>query len=353
MKSYCKGLVINEGMVRAAYERWRAAPAGRKNTHRVVSEYGSPDRLITEIAREIRRRELTLRPIRYYRHHGDGTSGKTRRIGVQSVKQQVLDYIAVAALEPLLTAKVGFYQVSSVAGKGQLFTARTVRRWSQAGGYWVHLDVRQCYPSISHEVVTRILERHVRSEDVLYVCQTLLGTYDRGLAIGSYWSLRMAQLVLSYGYHHVEDLHKVRRGIRRRMVSHQLWYMDDVLLMAPGKRDLRMAARSLERYLASEVGLHLKPWKVCRVGDREPIDMAGYVVRPDRTTVRSGIFLRARRSVRRYHRRPTLAGARRVCAYWGWLAHSDSAGHVRRSRAREAHSSARALISAHERSHHP
>ena len=60
-----------------------------------------------------------------------------------------------------------------------------------------------------------ILRRYIRNQDVLYVCETLLATYGDGLEIGSYFSLRMAQLVLSFGFHAVEGMHKTRRGSRR------------------------------------------------------------------------------------------------------------------------------------------
>lgn len=278
------------------------------------------------------------------------TNGKHRIIGIESVKQQVCDYVAVQALEPLLHARVGFYQVASVRGKGQLFAARTVRHWAHEGGYWVHLDVRQCYPTISHQVVMAILEKYVRSPDVLYVARTLLATYGGGLDIGSYFSLRMAQLVLSFGYHHVEDLAKTRRGHRVPLVTHQCWYADDILLMGHSKRDLRMAARSLERYLRDELGLTLKRWKICRVGDQEPIDLAGFVTRPDRTTIRASIFLRARRAIRHYQRHPSLAGARRVCSYWGWICHSDSRTAIAHNHITETIRAARLMVSAAERS---
>lgn len=330
MRTYCKHLIINEGLVTTAFTQWAKSGAGRKNSHRVEEEHGSAQTLIREITHEIRDQALTLRPIRHYRHI-EPTNGKTRIIGVQSVKQQVLDYVAVLAMEPFLTARLGFYQVASVRGKGQTFAARTIRRWSQQGGYWVHLDVRQCYPSIDHEVVMGVLDRYIRSDDVIYVARTLLETYRTGLDIGSYFSLRMAQLILSFGYHHVESLGKVRRGQRRSLVSHQLWYMDDVLLMGPSKRDLKMAIRSLERHMRDEFGLSIKPWKVARVGEDEPIDMAGFVVRPSRTTIRPSIFLRAMRAHRQYDRHPTPALAARACAYWGWLSNSDSCGVVARN----------------------
>lgn len=327
MKSYCKGLRVDEALISRAYESWLKAPAGKKNEWRVVDEHGSPEALISEIASEVSSRSLTLRRIKRYRHR-EPTNGKLRIIGVESVKQQVCDYVAIEALEGLLHAKVGFWQVSSVKGKGQLMAASAVSRWSQEGGYFVHIDVRKCYPSIKADVVMRILRRYVRSPDVLYVCETLLATYGEGLEIGSYFSLRMAQLVLSFGYHAVEGMHKTRRGSSRQLVSHQIWYADDIYLFGHDKRDLRSAARQLQKLLLNEFGLHVKPWKICQISEQEPVDVVGFTVRPNRVTLRATLFLRASRAFRKYRREPTLRRARRVTSYGGWFEHTDSLGVV-------------------------
>lgn len=349
MKTYCKALDIDESFVRAAYAAWERSEAGHKNRWRVFEEYGTPSALVSEIAREIRDRSVSVKPIRRYRYV-EPTNGKTRIIGIESVKQQVIDYVAVKALEPLLDAKAGYYQVSSVKGKGQLFAARTVRRWVQQGGYWVHLDIRKCYPSISHDVVMKIICKYVRSDEVRYLCERLLATYDQGgLEIGSYFSLRMAQLVLSFGYHHVESLCKERRGQRTALVSHQIWYMDDVVLMSPDKRNLKMAARALSRYLRDAMGLDVKSWKVCPVSDGEPIDIAGFVVRKDRTTIRASIFLRARRALRAFSRKRTVSRARRACSYWGWFKHTDSAGFIERNEVAAIQGAASLIVSRHDR----
>lgn len=116
MKTYCKGLRVDEALISRAYESWLKAPAGKKNEWRVGDEHGSPEALISEIASEVSSRSLTLRQIKRYKHR-EPTNGKLRIIGVESVKQQVCDYVAIEALEGLLRAKVGFWQVSSVKGK--------------------------------------------------------------------------------------------------------------------------------------------------------------------------------------------------------------------------------------------
>ena len=325
MKSYCKGLRIDGALISKAYESWLDAPAGKKNAWRVPDEHGSAAALMAEIEGEIASRALTLRPIKRYTHH-EPTNGKLRVIGVESVKQQVCDYVAIEAMGDLLHAKVGFWQVSSVKGKGQLMAAHAVSRWVQADGYFVHLDVRKCYPSIKADVVMRILRRYVRSPDVLYLCETLLATYGGGLEIGSYFSLRMAQLVLSFGYHAVEGMHKVRRGRSVPMVAYQIWYADDIYLFSQDKRNLRSAARQLQKLLLKDFGLHVKPWKICHVSDQEPVDVVGFTVRRNRVTLRPTLFLRARRAFRKYRRAQTLCRARRVCSYWGWFKNTDSLG---------------------------
>jgi len=358
LKSYCKGLVVDREAVESAYSAWLSSDSGHKNAHRVLEEYGSAAALVEEILWEVTMRRLTFRPIVRYKRL-EPTNGKVRTIGIASVKQQVVDYVVVTAIQGLLDAKVGYYQVAAVKGKGQKVCARALRRWVPEGGYYVKADVRKCYPSIGHDVVMRILRKYVRSANVLYCAESLLATYEHGgLEIGSYFSLCAAQLVLSCAYHHVEGLHKTRRDRRVSLVSHQIWHLDDVMLFSRGKRDLRMAMRSLEHYMASELGLELKPWKICKVSPDEPCDMGGFVVRHLRSrtgkmrvrvTVRHGTFLRTRRAFRAFARRPGLAASYRVISYWGKLVHSDSYGFVSRTGARLAFNRARRIVAAHDR----
>lgn len=347
MKSYCKGLVVDRGFVDEAYERWRRGDAGRKNEWRVYREHGSPSELVDEIAREmgegtLRFPELRTRPRR------DG--GKVRDIGVEPVKQQVVGYVIDHALDDLMRAKLGYWQFSR-PGMGQFRAAPTVKRWMNGCRYHVHGDVRKCYDSIACEVVMRVLRKYVRSGAVLRAAQAVLDSYPEGhLMIGSYLSMRLAHLVLSFGYHHVESLHKERRGKSTALVKHQCWYADDLWLFGDDKRDLKRAMRSLAKYLKDGFGLELKPWKVMRCGEDEPADIAGPVVRPSRVTIRARTFLRARRCLIRFRRRPWSSRlARRLIAYWGWLKHTDCVGFCARSGAYAAVAAAKRLISNQER----
>lgn len=321
MKTYCKRLDVTRELVASAYVSWRHCPSGRKNWWRVESEYGTPDALIDEITAEVRDRSLSFRPIRRYLHH-ERTNGKTRVIGVESAKQQVCDHLAVMCMQGLLDDRMGFYQCAGVKGKGQRLCRTALRKWSREGGYFVKADIRQCYPSLKTDVVMGILRTYVRSADVLYLCEALMATYDDGMEIGSHLSLCLVNLVLSFAYHRVESLGKVRRGRWKALVTHQLWHLDDVLLFSHDKRDLRTAMRTLERYLAEEFGLRVKPWKVCRAGEEAP-DMGGWVARDGVIRLRGRTFLSTRRAFERFDRHRTYTRAKAVVSYWGWVRNAD------------------------------
>lgn len=348
MKTYCKGLRITREVVEDAYAAWLDSPAGKRNWWRVEREHGSASALIDEIHTEIEERRLGLAPI-VRSERWDDNARKFRVIGVASVKQQVCDYIAVTCVEPLLTARAGYYQVAGVKGKGAPLVKRALTRWAREyeGWYFVDCDVRKCYHSIDPELVMRIYERYVCSEDVLYVIGRLLASYDGGMEIGSYFSLRSVALVLSFAYHFVEGMCKERRGRRKRLVDCQIWHVDDFILISRDKRDLKSAVRRLEAYMRRDLGLELKPWKVARIGEDEPMTMSLFVVRPSHVELRPRTFLRGARAVRRYRRTGGVKRARRAVSYAGLMRQADTELYVRRNGVRKvAHDAAREISAA-------
>lgn len=352
MKTWLRGHEVTIEEVRGAFDAWLKSRAGKRHFDEVGKRYGSVDGLVLEIYNEIRARRLTFPEIRYFARR-EKTNGKVRKIGIQSVKQQVCDYLVIRALQPMLDAKLGYYQCASVPGKGQVFAKRHLEKWYAEGGWFVKLDIKQCFPSTDQAVVIGYLRKHVGSGDIIYVVERALANYGTaeepcGLNIGSYLSQYMANLVLSMAYHHIETLHKERRGKCRALVAHQLWYMDDLVMFARSKRDLAMAARAVERFIADELHMTVKPWKVCRCGyDR--LDMVGFVIGNDRTELRAGLFLRLRRAFTRMSRAPCLSRARRCISYWGFLQHSDCG--VLRRKYKRTFDRSRRLVAAWERKH--
>lgn len=265
----------------------------------------------------------------WYREKIDGSSGKVRRIGIQNIKQQLYDYIAVEALKPVLK-RIGEYQYASIKGRGTTKGKEVISRWirNRDMRYFAKLDVRKCFESIDHGKMMDFLRRRVKNEPLLHLIETMLGSFERGLSIGSYLSQYLCNLYMSILYHEIkEQMYRTRRGKhgekRVNLVRHCLIYMDDILMIGSRKIDLEKAVK-LTVQKASEMGLQIKDNYQIRQIEGNNIDMLGYKIYRTHTEIRGRTYLRVRRSFRRARKRLTEGVARKCLSYYGYLKHTNS-----------------------------
>lgn len=301
-----------------------------------------------EMAQEIRDRKVTFPAIHYSMRY-DGNSGKIREIGVESIKQQVYDYVAVNALMELFNRKIGKYQCASIPGRGQVYGKKAIEKWIRKNPAKTRVgakgDVHHCYPSINISKLMKFLRKQVKNEDLLYLVETLIRSYKQGLSIGSYLSQWLCNYYLSFAYHYAEQkLEKVRKSKRGpakrvRLIYAVLFYMDDILILGPRKADVRKAMQLLVKFFKDELDLEIKAnWKLFQVDyigkdgrhHGDCIDMMGYKIYRDHTEVRRNIFLRSRRAFVRLRKQVqrcmkiALDLAYRCVSYFGWYKNSDS-----------------------------
>lgn len=256
----------------------------------------------------------------------DGMSGKVRKIALEPIMQQVIEHVVVGCMNELWSKKLCFHQYASIKGKGQTAGAKQIQKWVKAGEttYFVKCDVIDCFGSIRHDVVMRFLRRDIgKNKKLLWCVKALLKCHSDngiGLLIGSLLSQFLCNYLLSYVYRHIDDLYKIRRGKRIRLVTHVLFYMDDFLITATDRRNLTVAIRSVVQYMNDILGLKIKLWHI-RQHAKTFIDMMGYVICDNgRIKVRHRIFRRARRAFMRVWLTPnSLKRSRRVSSYFGYL----------------------------------
>lgn len=353
MRSFCKrGITVSD--VYSAYDRWRHGTSGPSNYEKLIRSgvYGNDEcqirrRMCRAIHTEIKQRKLKFPKIRY-KDIVEPSNGKVRKIGMQSPKQQVADYLAVDMLQEMFDRHIGYFQTASLPGKGQVFAKRYLQRWVQKNKYYVKLDVRKYYPSVDGDMLLKRIGKYVSSGDVRYLVESIVRSYGRGLNIGSYLSQYLANWYLSSLYHHIEDdCYRVVRGKRKRLAKNMLFYMDDVVLMSNSKKDLKMAARDISRFARSELLLDVKPWKICSIYG-EPLDMVGYRFYPNgAVSMRSGVYKRGRRAVKAYRMdASSLHHAYRVVSYNGFYVNSDSYIATRKNNMRKYKKMACGTISA-------
>lgn len=293
------------------------------------------------IREELIRNKIKFKPI-WYKEKIDASSQKIRRIGIQNIKQQIYDYIAVEAMKDFLK-RIGEYQCAALKNKGQSYGIKAIKKWLRNKNirYAGQCDIKKCYPSIDRGKVMEFLRKYIKNEPLLNLIEILIGTFEMGLSIGSYLSQYLCNAFLSQIYHEIAErmyrIRKKRNGIMERikLVLHQLFYMDDILILGTNAKDIHKAMKLITQK-AEELGLKIKDnWIVFttvmkRKDDGHFIDIMGVRIYRHHITIRRRVFLRVRRTYKKgqalikQKKKIPLWLARKCVSYKGILDHTNS-----------------------------
>lgn len=366
MKRYCKNIDITDRdlISRAVYRCIDDKYTRRDTLHmleeysgvkshiikNIIKEYGKHairplvETVIDGIHQELVTRKIVLKHI-WYSEKIDPSSFKLRRIGIQDVKQQIYDYIAVEGLSPFF-CRIGEYQCAAIKGRGQIKGVNIIKRWMRNKNirYAGKADIRKCYESISKRQIMRFLKKHIKNDLLLWLINKLISTFEFGLSIGSYLSQFLCNLYMSQLYHEIsENMYRVRKhrdgtSERVNLVKHVIFYMDDILILGTNAKDVHKAMSLIIKYADKKMGLEIKPkWTVfmTKLEDKKNdagqfIDMMGFRMYRWHVTIRRRVFKRIRRNYMRVlkmiktHKIIPLIYARRCISYYGQIKHSDS-----------------------------
>lgn len=326
--------------------------------HDVLAPY-----IARELFLEIKTRNIQLNPIKY-QERIDPSSGKTRVIGITSIKQQVYDYICVNALKPMLDAKIGYYQCSSIKNRGQKRAKKAiekcVRQKYKKARYVIKSDIKKCYQSIRHDILFSLLKRDIKNDGVSYLATALVSTYsknDVGLCIGTYLSQYLANYFLSYAYHYATEMACVNRKDRKtgrikkiHPFTRVVFYMDDMVFIGANKKHMKRTMKMIIGYLKSTLGLELKHDTYQVIDLIKPgsfVDVVGYRFYKDHTTIRRRIFFRISndiKTIRKYGVNTDLKVCRGFMSRHGFIKASDSTKFKRKSKYDVAYQIAREVI---------
>lgn len=335
MKRKCKDIdITNIELIKSAYKECLKNKNKKRRDVKEVLSIGQ-DEYCRMLQKELIDENLKLKQI-WYSVKLDSSNKKERRIGIQDIKQQIYDYIAIEGLKPMLT-RIGPHQYSGIPGKGQIRGAYQIKKWLQDDRlrYYCKLDIQKCYESVDCEKLILFLEKHIKNDKLMWLIKTLISTFDVGLSIGSYLSQYLCNLYLSELYHFIYErmyrIRKKRNGMTKRvnLVHKCLFYMDDILILGSNKKDMHKAIQLIVGK-AKEMGFKIKEnWHLYRTSSF--IDMMGYKIYRDHITVRKRVFLRIRKTVYKLRRKGmSVVLARKIVSYHGMLKHSDSYRFIKR-----------------------
>lgn len=323
MKRCCKGIDITDrNLIERATIECLHQKMNRGDVIKMFSEYsGIPCYVIKKICKdkrainglvqtvvdgirqEIINKKYIVKPIRY-RKQIDKCNGKVRNIGIQDIKQQIYDYIAVYAMDELFRKKLGFYQCGALKKKGNEFGAKAIKKWvNNRNIRWAwQADIKHYYESIPSGRLKHLLSRDVDNPDILHLVFFLIDTFSGGLSIGSYLSQYLANYYMSYSYHYAsEQIVKTRKRkhgntVNKVLISHVLFQMDDILFLARSLKDLKSAIKQFSEYIREFLQLTIKDTSKYINLQVDYIDILGRKISRKSLTVRSSNFIRFRRT---------------------------------------------------------
>lgn len=359
MKRKCKNVHIDDlKFIEKAIQDCIFHKTEKKLRHRgyyeLIDQYGDDHGIALELQKEIREHKLVLPPVKYVDIIDSG-NGKQRTLMIEHIKQQFCDYIAYHGLSELYS-RFGEYQINVREHGSPLMAMKYVQGWMKDKDvkYVAQLDIKKCYPSITHENMMSWLRKHVKNDDLLWLIDQLLSTCAIGLPIGSRLSINLCALYLSDIYHHIENNYfTYRHGKRIHTVKHFIFYLDDVFLFGSNARRLTNVVKDLIN-LYKDKGLTIKSdWKmICLKTNRNDthIDILGYKVYHNRITMRRRDYLKLRKAIRNCKKHPkSVRYARIVISLYGmFVKFTNSHKFVEKYNANKSYNVARKVVSNHD-----
>ena len=200
---------------------------------------------------------------------------KERNICCAEFHDRVVHHGIMNVLEPVFEKRLIDATYACRAGKGTHVALKKSQSLVRKYAYYLKCDIKKYFESIDHQALKLLLRRIFKDKKLIELLDTIITHRPpytepgRGLPIGNLTSQHLANLYL---------------GELDLFVKHQLRckgyvrYMDDFILFADRKQDLRDALKKLRNYLTDQLKLELKE-KIVRIAPvSEGLPFLGYRV---------------------------------------------------------------------------
>jgi hypothetical protein len=255
---------------------WKAQRAKAIHTEVMAFRSGLDARLAA-LRNEILCGEVHVGDYRYFTI----SDPKERLICASSFRERVLHH----ALMNVCHDNFERYQVDDSyacrLGRGTYAAIERAQKFQRAYRWFLKLDVRRYFYSISHSVLKRQLERRFKEWRLLNIFGDIIDSYAAspgcGVPIGNLTSQYFANHYLALADRYAQEQLRIPAYAR---------YMDDMVLWSNSKAQLLTAGRALEQFIGQALQLSLKEF--CLNGTDRGLPFLGYLLYPHKTHLTKG-----------------------------------------------------------------
>jgi RNA-directed DNA polymerase len=192
--------------------------------------------------------------------------------------------------------------------------ARIVSKNNTRTCFVLKCDIRKFFASVDHDVLLKILERHIADSDIRWLINQVISSFHTtapnvGLPLGNLTS----QLLVNV-YMHEFDMY-LKQELR---VKYYIRYADDFVILSDDKKYLEDLLPKIHTFLNEKLKLTLHPDKVYIKTYASGVDFLGWVHFPHHRQIRTTTKRKIIRMMKGYPKRET------VSSYRGLLGHGDT-----------------------------
>ncbi len=223
---------------------------------------------LLEIRAQLLDESITFGPYNHFIVH----EPKERVICVAPFVDRVVHHAILNVCEPCFEA----YQISDSyacrKGKGSYAALDRAKGYSMRYRWYLKLDVRKYFDSISHRCLIPLLRRRFKEKQLQALLERIVESHGSaksgcGLPIGNLTSQFFANHYLAVADHFVKETLRCRAYVR---------YMDDMVLWGDDRDGLIQKAKRLTEFVGTQLDLTLRPW--CMNRSSEGLPFLGYMV---------------------------------------------------------------------------
>lgn len=270
------------------------------------------------------------------REINDGIKRKKRIIAVpRFYPDQCIHHAFVQIFKEVVLHSAYEHSCGCVPGKGTDGAKKAIEHWIKTDpkgtSKVLKLDVKKCYPSMSHEVLRRKLKRRIKDRKFLRLADILICSFQQPMATGERMQPEIEAVGIPVGLYtspwfcnfFFQDIdHLIQRECKTK---HFVRYVDDMVLFDTSKKRLHRALRLIAAALKEDRMRIKENWQVFHLRIR-PLDFLGYKFHQGYTTIRKSIMLRISRKAKTVAGKEyvSLTNASGMVSYMGYIQNSNS-----------------------------